>query len=131
MTRIPKRYILSFIYLGRAFVITAFVMLPISEATVLVFSGAMGLLWLSTIPPTQGLIKVMFGTRYMAMLFGFVFFSHQVGSFLGIWLGGRIYDGTGSYDLMWWSAVVAGLAAAILHWPIREKAYGRMANVAS
>ena len=127
MSRIPSRYILSFIYLGRAAVITVFVLLPPSLLTILTFSSAMGLLWLSTIPPTQGLVKVMFGTRYMSTLFGFVFLSHQLGSFMGIWLGGRIFDTTGSYEMMWWSSVAAGLAAAILHWPIKEKAYGRFA----
>ncbi len=120
MNRIPKRYILAFIYAGRALVISIFVLTPISTTSVLVFSAAMGVLWLSTIPPTQGLVKVMFGTRYMSTLFGFVFLSHQVGSFLGVWLGGRIFDATGSYDAMWWSSVVAGLAAVLLHWPIDE-----------
>ena len=128
MTRIPQRYILSFIYLGRALVITIFVLTPVSIYSILIFSAVMGLLWLSTIPPTQGLVKVMFGTRYMSMLFGFVFLSHQVGSFMGIWLGGRIFDATGSYDAMWWSSVAAGLAAALLHWPIREQAHGRFAT---
>ena len=131
MNRIPKRYILSFIYFGRALIITAFVLIPPSYLSIMAFSGAMGLFWLSTIPPTQGLVKVMFGTRYMSMLFGFVFLSHQVGSFMGIWLGGKIYDVTGSYELMWWSSVAAGLAAALLHWPIRERAYGRMAQPAT
>ncbi|PCI04418.1 MAG: MFS transporter [Hyphomicrobiales bacterium] len=127
MMRMPKRYILSFIYVGRAVIITIFVLTPISSLSVIIFSAGMGVLWLSTVPPTQGLVKVMFGTRYMSMLFGFVFFSHQVGSFLGIWLGGKIFDATGSYDLMWWSSVVAGLAAAAVHWPIKEVPQGRYA----
>lgn len=127
MMRMPKRYILSFIYIGRAIIITIFVLTPISTLSVILFSAGMGVLWLSTVPPTQGLVKVMFGTRYMSMLFGFVFFSHQVGSFLGIWLGGKIFDATGSYDLMWWSSVVAGLAAAAVHWPIKEVPQGRYA----
>lgn len=131
MTRIPKRYILSFIYFGRALIILAFVLTPTTYLSIMVFAGAMGLFWLSTIPPTQGLVKVMFGTRYMSMLFGFVFLSHQIGAFMGIWLGGKIYDLTGSYDLMWWSSIAAGLAAALLHWPIREQAYGTMAQPAS
>ncbi|MEM1365679.1 MAG: MFS transporter [Pseudomonadota bacterium] len=126
MGRYPKRYILSAIYLGRAIVITAFVMLPVTQGSIIVFSAAMGILWLSTVPPTQGLVAVFFGTRYMAMLFGIAFFSHQVGSFLGIWLGGRIYDATGNYDLMWWSSVVAGILAAAAHWPIRERAVQRL-----
>jgi MFS family permease len=121
MGQLPKRYILSFIYFGRAVVITLFIFAPVGPASILIFSAAMGLLWLSTIPPTQGLVAVMFGTRYLAMLFGFVFLSHQVGSFLGVWLGGKIYDATGSYDLMWWSSVAAGVAAAIVHWPIVER----------
>lgn len=127
MMRISKRYILSFIYMGRAIIITIFVLTPISPLSVMVFSAGMGILWLSTVPPTQGLVKLMFGTRYLSMLFGFVFFSHQVGSFLGIWLGGKIFDITGSYDLMWWSSVVAGIAAAALHWPIKEAPQGRYA----
>ncbi|MFK5979795.1 MAG: MFS transporter [Rhizobiaceae bacterium] len=127
MMRMPKRYILSFIYISRAVIITIFVLMPISPLSVIIFSAGMGVLWLSTVPPTQGLVKVMFGTRYMSMLFGFVFFSHQVGSFLGIWLGGKIFDATGSYDLMWWSSVVAGLAAAAVHWPIKEVPQGRYA----
>ncbi|MEO0497484.1 MAG: MFS transporter [Pseudomonadota bacterium] len=126
MGRWPKRYILSGIYLGRAVVITAFVVLPVTQPSIIVFSAAMGILWLSTVPPTQGLVAVFFGTRYMAMLFGIAFFSHQVGSFLGIWLGGRIYDATGNYDLMWWSSVVAGVLAAIAHWPIKEQSVARL-----
>jgi predicted MFS family arabinose efflux permease len=126
MGRWPKRYILSSIYLGRVVVISAFVLMPVSEASIIVFSAAMGILWLSTVPPTQGLVAVFFGTRYMAMLFGIAFFSHQVGSFLGIWLGGKIYDATGNYDLMWFSSIVAGLLAALAHWPIKERAVARL-----
>jgi len=130
MGQLPKRYILSFIYLGRAVVIVLFIFAPIGPASILIFSAAMGLLWLSTIPPTQGLVAVMFGTRYLAMLFGFVFLSHQVGSFLGVWLGGKIYDATGSYDLMWWSSVAAGIFAAIVHWPIVERRVPVLAGAA-
>jgi len=126
-TRFQRRQILSFIYLGRAVVIVLFIFAPVGAASILVFSSAMGLLWLSTIPPTQGLVAVMFGTRYLATLFGFVFLSHQLGSFLGVWLGGRIYDVTGSYDLMWWSSVAAGIFAAAVHWPIVERAAPRTA----
>ncbi|MEO0635693.1 MAG: MFS transporter [Pseudomonadota bacterium] len=126
MSRFPKRYILSGIYLGRVVVIMAFVLLPVTQGSIIVFSAAMGILWLSTVPPTQGLVAVFFGTRYMAMLFGIAFFSHQVGSFLGIWLGGVIYDATGNYDLMWWTSVAAGLFAAAAHWPIREQAVARL-----
>ena len=116
-----RRYGLSFIYFARAVAIALFISLPITPASVMVFSAAMGLLWLSTIPLTMGLVTVMFGTRYMAMLYGFVFFSHQIGSFLGIWLGGRFYDQYGSYDLIWYISILLGLASALIHWPIRER----------
>ncbi|WP_350332921.1 MFS transporter [Coralliovum pocilloporae] len=122
-----KRWVLSSIYFGRVIVITVFVLTPPSVASVLIFSGAMGILWLSTIPPTQGLVAVMFGTRYMAMLFGFVFFSHQVGSFLGIWLGGLLRDITGSYDIFWWISVALGVFSGLAHMPIREEAVPRPA----
>lgn len=118
--RFSKRYMLSMIYLLRAVAITVFLLLPLSAASVMIFSAIMGLLWLSTVPPTAGLVAVMFGTRYMGMLYGIVFFSHQVGSFLGVWLGGVIYDHTGSYDPVWWLAVALGLFATLVHLPIRE-----------
>lgn len=118
--RYSKRFGLSFIYIARAIVIAIFISVPISAASVLIFAAAMGLLWLSTIPLTIGLVTVMFGTRYMAMLYGFVFVSHQVGSFLGVWLGGRFYDQYGNYDMIWYSAIFFGVASAIVHWPIRE-----------
>lgn len=117
----PRRWLLSTIYFSRAVVIAIFILTPPSVASVIAFSMAMGLLWLSTVPPTQGLVGVMFGTRYMATLFGFVFFSHQVGSFLGVWLGGRLYDTTGSYDAIWWASVALGIFAAIVHMPIVER----------
>lgn len=119
--RMPMRYVLSIIYIARAVIITIFLLVPVSPYSIVAFSGAMGLLWLSTIPPTQGLVTVMFGTRYMAMLFGFVFFSHQLGSFTGIWLGGKIFDLTGSYNGIWYIGIALGLIAAFLHWPIREE----------
>lgn len=125
--RYSKPIFLSLIYLGRAVMIFAFIMLPVTPASVLVFSGVMGLLWLSTVPPTSGLVAVMFGPRYMATLFGFVFLSHQVGSFLGVWLGGKIYDETGSYDAIWWLGIALGIFAAIVHWPIQEKPVDRLA----
>jgi len=127
--RYPKRVILSAIYLARAVAIALFILLPITPLTVVLFSAVLGLLWLSTIPPTSGLVALMFGTRYVGMLFGVVFFSHQVGSFLGVWLGGRFYDATGSYDLVWWLSVALGLFAALVHWPIREAAVARPAAV--
>jgi predicted MFS family arabinose efflux permease len=116
-----KRYGLAFIYFTRSVVITAFLLLPVSPVSTVLFAAAMGLLWLSTVPLTMGLVTVMFGTRYMATLYGFAFFSHQVGSFLGVWLGGRFYDQYGSYDPVWWMGVALGLAAAAIHWPIREQ----------
>ncbi|MDH3740244.1 MAG: MFS transporter [Hyphomicrobiales bacterium] len=127
-SRYSKRFGLSFIYLARAFVIAIFIATPISAASVLVFAAAMGLLWLSTIPLTIGLVTVMFGTRYMAMLYGFVFVSHQVGSFLGVWLGGRFYDQYGNYDMIWYAAIFFGIASAIVHWPIRETLSPRFAT---
>lgn len=124
--RYPKRIILSLIYLARAVAIALFVTLPISPVTIVLFSATLGLLWLSTVPPTSSLVAVMFGTRYLGMLYGFVFFSHQVGSFLGVWLGGRLYDTTGSYDIIWWLSVALGIFAALVHWPIKEAAVARL-----
>ncbi|MFD1695219.1 MFS transporter [Roseibium aestuarii] len=125
--RYSKPIFLSLIYLGRAIAITIFISVPATPFTVLAFAAVMGLLWLSTVPPTSGLVAVMFGPRYMATLFGFVFFSHQVGSFLGVWLGGKLYDETGSYDAIWWLGIALGIAAAIVHWPIKEKPVERLA----
>jgi MFS family permease len=129
--RYSKAHFLSLIYLGRAIVITIFILVPASPLTVLLFAAAMGFLWLSTVPPTSGLVAVMFGPRYMATLFGFVFFSHQIGSFLGVWLGGYLYDTTGSYDAVWWMGVALGLFAAVIHWPIREQPVDRLAGEAA
>jgi MFS family permease len=122
-----RKRILSGIYFGRAMVIAIFVLTPPSTASVLIFSAAMGILWLSTVPPTSGLVALIFGPRYMTTLFGIAFFSHQVGAFLGVWLGGRIFDATGSYNLMWWISVGLGLAAAAIHWPIVERPVPRLA----
>jgi predicted MFS family arabinose efflux permease len=122
-----KKYLLSSLYFARAVVIAAFVMLPPSAVTVLVFAAAMGLLWLSTVPLTSGLVAQIFGPRYMATLFGIVFFSHQVGAFIGVWLGGYLFDATGSYDVVWWLGVALGLAAALLHFPIDERRVPRLA----
>ena len=123
----PRRWILAVIYLARSAVITGFILIPPSPVTVLVFSALMGVLWLSTVPPTQQLVVVMFGTRYIATLFGFVFLSHQVGSFFGVWLGGFLYDKTGSYNIVWWLSVALGMFAAIVHMPIVEKQVARPA----
>ncbi len=115
-----KRMPLSLIYLLRSVSIAAFVLLPITPVTTLIFTASMGLLWLSTVPLTMGLVTVMFGTRYMATLYGLVFLSHQVGSFFGVWLGGKLYDVYGTYDIVWWLAIALGVFAAIVHLPIRE-----------
>lgn len=119
-----KRYGLASIYFARSIAVIAFLLLPISAASTVIFTAVMGLLWLSTVPLTMGLVTVMFGTRYMATLYGIAFLSHQVGSFLGVWLGGRFYDQYGSYDPIWWMGVALGFAAAIMHWPIREERAG-------
>ena len=116
-----KKHVLSLFYLGRAVVLGGFIVVPVSEASVLVFSALMGLLWLGTVPLTSGLIAEIFGPRYLGALFGIVFLSHQVGSFLGAWLGGYVYDTTGSYDAVWLAAVALAVVAAGLHWPIRDR----------
>jgi MFS family permease len=116
-----KKNLLSAIYLGRAVVIALFVLTPVSTPSVLAFSAAMGLLWLSTVPPTSGLVALMFGPRYMSMLFGVVFLSHQIGAFIGVWLGGWAYDAFGSYTLVWWISVGLGVFSAAVHWPIAER----------
>ena len=118
--RWPKRYLLSAIYFLRAVVIVLFLIVPLSTTSVLVFGAAMGVLWLSTVPPTAQLVSVMFGNRYLSMLFGFVFLSHQVGGAAGILLGGWIFTATGSYLPVWWGGVVLALIATVLHLPIRE-----------
>ena len=119
--KIPKRYILSFIYFGRAVVIVLFLWLPLSAMSVYAFAMALGLLWLSTIPPTNGIVAQIFGVRYMAMLTGVTFFSHQIGSFLGAWLGGVVFDRTGSYDLVWYLSIALGIVAGLLNLPIDER----------
>lgn len=116
-----KRKLLSGIYLSRAAVIALFVTLPPTTVVVVAFAALMGVLWLSTVPLTSGLVAVMFGTRHLGALFGFVFLSHQVGAFLGVWLGGLAYEATGSYDPVWWAGVGLALIAAALHWPIVER----------
>ncbi|MBZ0216765.1 MAG: MFS transporter, partial [Fimbriimonadaceae bacterium] len=121
--RYSRPIFLSILYLARSAVVVVFILTPASPASVVIFSAAMGLLWLSTVPPTSGLVAVMFGPRYMATLFGFVFFSHQVGAFLGVWLGGRFYDQYQSYDGFWWLSVALGIFAAIVHWPIKDMPY--------
>jgi len=117
---LPKRYILSFIYGARAVVITVFMLVPISPMSVYVFAAVMGFLWLSTVPPTNALVAHIFGVAHLSMLGGFVFMSHQVGSFMGVWLGGYLYDKTGSYDIVWQLAIALGIFAALVNWPIKE-----------
>ena len=116
-----KRLLLSGIYLSRGVVFALFVLIPTTPFVVLLFAAAMGLLWLSTVPLTSGLVAVMFGTRHVGMLFGFVFLSHQVGAFVGVWLGGAVYEATGTYDAMWWISIALSLAAAAVHLPILER----------
>ena len=125
--RYSKPIFLAWIYIGRSIAVTLFLLIPASPLTVTVFSIVIGILWLSTVAPTNGLVAVMFGTRYLGMLGGIVFFSHQLGSFLGVWLGGELYDLTGSYDAIWWIGVALGIFAAIVHWPIREEPVHRPA----
>lgn len=125
-----KRIPLSIIYVLRSIAVVAFILLPINNVTTIIFTASMGLLWLSTVPLTMGLVTVMFGTRYMATLYGFVFLSHQVGSFFGVWLGGKLYDQFGSYDPVWWMGAALGIFAALVHLPIREKRSDRFAEPA-
>jgi MFS family permease len=122
---LPKRYLLSSIYIGRAVIISLFLLAPLSSASVYVFAAAMGLLWLSTVPLTNGVIASIFGVKYLSMLSGFVFFSHQVGSFLGVWLGGYLYTKQGSYDTVWMITIALGVLAALVNLPINEKAIAR------
>jgi MFS family permease len=125
--RMPKRYLLSSIYFIRAVAIVAFITLPASPIATLVFGAVTGLMWLSTVPPTSALVAVMFGTRWLAMLFGFAFFSHQVGGFLGVLIGGVAFERTGSYDLVWWLSVLFGVLSAVINLPIVEKPVARPA----
>jgi predicted MFS family arabinose efflux permease len=123
--RLAKRHILAAIYLLRAVAIVFFISLPLTPTSVYVFSAVMGLLWLSTVPPTNAVVAQIFGVQYMSMLGGFVFLSHQVGSFMGVWLGGLLYDRTGSYDVVWWIAIALGVFAALVNLPVRETAIVR------
>jgi MFS family permease len=119
--RYSKPFFLVYIYLARSTAVTAFLLLPQSPLSVILFAIVTGVLWLSTVPPTNSLVAIMFGTRHLGMLGGIVFLSHQIGSFLGVWLGGVLYDRFGSYDPVWWLGMVLGVFAAIVHWPIKEK----------
>ena len=125
--RMPKRYILSFIYFTRALAVVFLITLPSSPAVALIYGAVTGLLWLSSVPPTSGLVALMFGTRWLAMLFGVAFFSHQVGGFLGVYLGGLLYARTGSYDVVWWLGVLFGVLSAVINLPIVEQPVARPA----
>jgi predicted MFS family arabinose efflux permease len=124
---LPRRYLLSFIYLVRAVAIFAFIALPLTPLSCIVFGATMGLMWLSTVPATNGIIVLIFGTRWFATLGGFAFFSHQVGGFLGAWLGGVVFDRTGSYGPVWWLAILFGVLSALINLPIVEKPLPRVA----
>ena len=124
--RWSKRYGLSAIYFARSLATVALLYAPKTQTTILIFAATFGLLWLSTVPLTSGLIAQVFGMRYMGTLYGIVFLSHQVGSFLGVWLGGLIYDRTGSYDLLWWFSIALGIFATIVHLPINETPLARL-----
>jgi len=126
--RFSKKSSLSFIYLARAVVISGLLIAPKTPETIYVFSALMGLLWLSTVPLTTGIVAQVFGLRYLATLFGIAFLSHQLGSFIGVWLGGRLYDTYGSYDGMWIAGIFFGVVASIIHWPINEKPLARLAS---
>ena len=118
--RFPRKYLLALIYTGRTIAAALFIMLPITPASVIVFSAVMGSLWLATVPLTSGLVAHLYGLRYMGTLYGIVFFSHQLGGFLGVWLGGRMYDAYGDYTLVWWIGVGVGALSAIIHLPVKE-----------
>jgi predicted MFS family arabinose efflux permease len=126
-TRMPKRYLLSVIYFLRAAAVLAFIAFPVSAVSSIVFGAVMGLLWLSTVPPTASLVAVMFGSRWGGMLYGFAFFSHQVGGFLGVLLGGLAFERTGSYDAIWWLSVLFGVLSGLINLPISEKPVSRLA----
>jgi predicted MFS family arabinose efflux permease len=121
----PKRFLLSAIYFSRSVAILVFITLPPSSLTTLIFGAVLGVLWLSTIPPTSALVAIMFGPRWLTMLLGVSFFSHQVGGFLGVWLGGVLFERTGSYDVIWWGTILLRVASAIINLPIVEKPVAR------
>lgn len=126
--RYPKKTILSLLYLARALIFALFLIVPVTELSVLIFGAAIGFLWLGTVPLTSGLVGHIFGTTYMSMLFGMVFLGHQFGGFLGAWLAGYLYDIFASYDAMWWLSVALGVISAALHWPIAEQPIARPAT---
>jgi MFS family permease len=127
-SKVPRRYLLCGIYFMRTAAIALFMLFPVTPLSALLFAAAMGIAWLSTVPLTSGLVALMFGVRYMATLFGFVFFSHQVGAFVGVWLGGYLYERTGSYDVVWWLGAALGIFAGLVNLPIREQPVARLAT---
>ena len=129
--RMQKKNILSFIYFARSLAISVFLIEPLTPASVYIFSSVMGLLWLSTVPPTNAVVAQIFGVAHLSMLGGFVFFSHQIGSFMGVWLGGLLYDRTGSYDVVWYIAIALGIFAGLINMPVKEAAILRGAKPAS
>jgi len=129
--RMQKKNILAFIYFSRAIAISLFLLAPLTPMSVYVFSAVMGLLWLSTVPPTNATVAQIFGVAHLSMLSGFVFFSHQIGSFLGVWLGGFLYDRTGGYDVVWYIAIALGVFAALVNLPVKETAIPRNSHGAA
>jgi MFS family permease len=126
--RFPKRYLLSAIYGLRAVAIVIFISVPLTPVSVYIFAAVIGFLWLSTVPPTNAVVAQIFGAQHLSMLGGFVFLSHQIGSFLGVWLGGKLYDATGSYDVVWWLAIALGVMAMLANLPVREAPIARPAR---
>ena len=128
--RMAKKHILAFIYFARAAVIAVFLWAPLTPTSVYIFSAFMGLLWLSTVPPTNATVAQIFGVAHLSMLGGFVFFSHQIGSFMGVWLGGLLYDRTGSYDIVWYISIALGIFAGLINLPVREAPIARAPQAA-
>jgi MFS family permease len=128
--KMPRKWILSFIYIARAVAISVFLIVPLTPWSVYIFASVMGLLWLSTVPPTNATVAQIFGVAHLSMLGGFVFFSHQIGSFMGVWLGGVLYDKTGSYDIVWYISIALGIFAALVNLPVREEAIDRRLHAA-
>ena len=127
--RMPKKNILASIYFLRAVIITVFITAPLTPMSVYIFAALMGLLWLSTVPPTNAAVAQIFGIQHLSMLSGFIFLSHQIGSFLGVWLGGYLYDRTGGYDIVWYITIVLGVFAGLVNLPVREAAISRPAQL--
>jgi predicted MFS family arabinose efflux permease len=129
--KMAKKKILAFIYAARSVAIVLFLLVPLSPTSVYIFSSVMGLLWLSTVPPTNAAVAQIFGISHLSMLSGFIFFSHQIGSFMGVWLGGYLYDKTGSYDIVWYLAIALGIFAALVNLPVKESPIQRMSPKAA